>query len=160
MGGGTRQETKRGSITTEAQEELRSNLLDIWQTRWNHSTKARWTYRIIPDIRFRLSIPMELDHYVTQYLTGHGNFAARLHSLKLIDSPDCSCGEGTDDPEHAIYKCRRWNEQRTRLVQKLIEEGFVWPCEPDVFTKTRKTYSAIRKFAKETLTAKGENEIE
>jgi hypothetical protein len=135
-------------------------LLNIWQTRWDSSTKARWTHRIIPDIRFRLSIPMELDHYVTQYLTGHGNFAARLYSLKLKDSPDCSCGNGTDDPEHAIYKCQRWNEQRTRLVQTLMEEGFAWPCEPDVFTKTRKTYSAIRKFAKETLTEKGENGID
>lgn len=41
-----------------------------------------------------------------------------------------------------------------------MEEGFAWPCEPDVFIKTRKTYSAIRKFAKETLTEKGENGID
>jgi len=84
---GTRQETKRGTITIEAQEELRSNLLSIWQTRWDQSTKGRWTHRIFPDIRFRLNIPIELDHYVTQYLTGYGNFAAKLHSLNLKDSP-------------------------------------------------------------------------
>ena len=156
---GTRQEAKLGTLTSEAQEELRSNLLSIWQARWDQSTKGRWTYRLLPDIRFRLSIPIELDHYTTQYLTGHGNFAAKLHSLGLRDSPNCSCGEGMDDPEHAIYKCTRWNEQRTRLVQTLTEEGFAWPCEPDVFTRTRKSYSALRRFAKETLKVKEDIEI-
>jgi len=155
---GTRQETNRGIISPEAQEDLRSNLLNMWQTRWDNSSKGRWTHRFFKDIRFRLAIPLELDHYVTQYLTGHGNFAAKLHSLSLRDSPNCSCGEGNDDAEHAIYKCSRWNERRQSLMRTLTEEGRAWPCEPAEFTKTRKIYSALRRFARYTLISKEENE--
>jgi len=34
---GTRQETNRGIISKEAQEDLRNNLLSIWQRRWDNS---------------------------------------------------------------------------------------------------------------------------
>lgn len=45
---------------------LYEDLLDEWQHRWNTSTKARWTYEWFPDIRIRMSYPLELDHYTTQ----------------------------------------------------------------------------------------------
>jgi len=78
--------------------------------------KRQMDTQSIPDIRWRLGITLELDQYITQYLTGHGNFTAKLHLLSLKGSPNCSCGGGNDDPEHAIYYCSKWNEQRTKLL--------------------------------------------
>jgi len=156
---GTKQETKSGALTQQDQEDLRDNILDIWQNRWDGSTKARWTHKIIPDVRIRLSIPLEIDHYITQYLTGHGNFAHKLHLLGLKDSPDCNCGQGQDDAEHAIYSCGRWSEQRGKLKKAVEDEGEQWPCDPNTLIKTRKIYSAFRKFAKDTLVHKHQEEF-
>jgi len=157
---GTRQEVKRGTLTQDEQEDIREKLIEVWQKRWDRSTKGRWTYKFIPDIKFRLSIPMELDHYITQYLTGHGNFAAKLHSLGLTDKPDCGCGGGIDDPEHALYTCNRWKEKRQNLINTVIDEGGTWPCDPDKLISTRKIYNALRRYSKETLLAKEQPEVE
>lgn len=101
---------------------------------------------------------MELDYYVTQYLIGHGNFAAKLHQLGLKNSPDCRCQQGPDNPEHAIYKCIRNAEPREYLKRALEEEGERWPCDPSVLIKSRKIYNKFRKYARDTLLAKAQAE--
>lgn len=54
----------------ETQEEiLRIWLYGIWYTRWEQSTKGRWTYEWFPNIKERYWLPIELDHFVTQFIT-------------------------------------------------------------------------------------------
>ncbi|CAI6370882.1 unnamed protein product [Macrosiphum euphorbiae] len=153
---GTKQEYRRGKITLEAQEELKDNIIQIWQDRWSISRKGEWTRRIIPNIRTRLDTPLYLNHYITQYLSGHGDFAAKLSKLGLKDTPNCACGQGTDDPEHSIFHCNRWMLQREHLVEAVLSEGENWPCQPDVLIKTRRIYDAFVSFAKTTLIEKSD----
>lgn len=156
---GIRQEARQGAITNEAQEELQQNLINIWQDRWNKSTKARWTYKMLPNIKTRMSTPMELDHYVVQYITGHGDFAEKLHSLGLKETPSCNCGFGDEDAEHANFNCRNTIEQRNNLIRTVTEAGFNWPCDMSTFIKTRALFEAFKKFAKETLKAKKQEDM-
>jgi len=110
--------------------------------------------KIFPDIRRRIETPLCLNHYITQYLTGHGNCVSKLFSLKLKDSPDCECQLGTDDVEHSIYDCQRWSSQRESLMKAITSEGETWPCELQILVKTKRIYKAFVKFARETLIAK------
>lgn len=151
---GTRQERRSGKITMEAEEELKEVIIQIWQDRWNNSSKGRWTRKVIPNIKRRMDIPLHLDHYTTQYLSDHGNFAAKLSELGLRDSPDCRCLKGRDDAEHSIFACPLWTEQREKLKKAVLLEGEQWPCEPSKLIKSRRIYEEFVSFAKNTLTEK------
>lgn len=41
-------------------------------------------------------------YYTAQTLTGHGNFAEKLHSFGLVESPNCECGL-LDSLEHTLF---------------------------------------------------------
>lgn len=83
---------RAGVISREDLTRQYENLLDIWQARWDVSAKGRWSYAMMPDVRDRLGKPLELDHYGTQFLTGHGDFNSKLESFALRNSGLCRCG--------------------------------------------------------------------
>lgn len=151
---GTNQECRQGNITEEAKGDLQNNILQMWQDRWDRSKKGELTKKFLPDIRRRIETPLYLNHYIAQYLTGHGNFAAKPFSFKLKDSPDCECQSGIDDVEHSIYDCQRWSSQRESLIKAITFEGETWPCKLQILVKTKRIYKAFVNFARETLIAK------
>jgi len=81
--------------------------VDEWQERWSSSEKGRWTYRCFPDVRNRLSSPLAMGHEVAQFLTGHGNFRAKLAYFGRQPSPLCRCGLEDEDTEHVLFRCER-----------------------------------------------------
>lgn len=85
---------------------IKDRLMTRWQEEWDNSDKGRFTYRLLPDIRTRLKLTkLRLNFYVTQGLTGHGNFQSKLHDMRLVDNPNCRhCGQ-LDTPEHALFTC-------------------------------------------------------
>jgi len=141
---------KLGLIPTAEYEAKIQSLFDEWQERYDSTDKGEWTKNMIPNLRYRYDIPMELDHYTTQFLTGHGDFNGQLHRFKLVQSPNCSCGNGSETVRHVLLACRR-NEIQRELLRKLVmEEGGTWP--PSDFLKTKRFYSALRLFSKNSLT--------
>lgn len=129
--------------------EATNEMLDSWQTRWSSSSKGRWSYSCMPDIRNRLKLPLALGHEITQFLTGHGNFRAKLASFGLQPTTDCSCGNGEEDVKHVIYDCPLHSGQRALLELEVHRAGFLWPCEMKTMVSTRTLYVALLKFAKE-----------
>lgn len=127
-------------------------LLDEWQNRWDETEKGRWSYEMIPDIRWRYRIPMACDHYTTWLLTGHGDIRGRLHNFKLVDNPNCRCGQGSETVRHVLLACPRVKNIREKLKRTLMEEGEAWPPICGIFLKTKKLFEAFRLFAKEALT--------
>ncbi|KAL6253909.1 hypothetical protein P5V15_015734 [Pogonomyrmex californicus] len=54
---------------------------------------GRTTFAFFKDVRDRLAMrSLEANHYITQALTGHGNFRARLNALGLASDDACPCG--------------------------------------------------------------------
>jgi len=88
---GNRQKTRIEEYSIDEQENLKELLQDSWQERWDASTKGRWTHKILPNVRFRLAIPLELNKRRVQFLSGHGDFKSKLFKLELAESPECSC---------------------------------------------------------------------
>lgn len=112
----------------------------------------------MPDVRERLKIPMVLDHYTVQFLTGHGDFNQKLHSLGLVRSALCRCGAEAESVEHVLFKCERHVEIRERLREALDGDGGAWPCAPSEFLKSRKRFEAYAKYARAAITAKQDEE--
>jgi Reverse transcriptase (RNA-dependent DNA polymerase)/Endonuclease-reverse transcriptase len=139
-------------------KELREKILDTWQDRWNRSDKGRWTFSMMPDVRRRLSLPLQLDHYTTQFLTGHGDFNAKLDGFRLREGAGCSCGLGDETVEHVLFECSTHEEERVRLRNAVIAPTGTWPCPTSVFLDTRSNYQALVRFSKAVLMAKKESE--
>ena len=52
------------------------------------------TYSIFPDVEERLGYKcVSTNHYVTQFLTGHGDFAKKLVKFGIRRTAICACGE-------------------------------------------------------------------
>ncbi|CAI6360049.1 unnamed protein product [Macrosiphum euphorbiae] len=107
---------------------------------------------MIPSLIERYRLPMEMDHYTSQILTGHGDFRGKLFSFNLVDSPTCECAlGGSETVAHVLLRCRRTSEQREELKEVLRREDQVWPPEDGVFLRSKGLYEALRKFARDSL---------
>lgn len=135
-------------------DNKRKSLVAQWQTRWDSSTKGRWTHRLIPDINKRLNTPLWTNHYIVQFLTGHGDFRAKLHQFSLVEDPTCECGAANETPQHIIFDCSRLNEPRSRLELAVLRSGHLWPCEPETLLSSRALYAAFDRYAEEALELK------
>ena len=111
-----RRRTETGNNRTQIKEE-RVQTLKRWQLRWDSSANGRWTHRLIPDIAtWHERGHGEVEFYVTQLLTGHGNFRAYLHRFGLDTSPSCpSCATEDESAEHIFFLCPRFTVEREQL---------------------------------------------
>lgn len=128
-----------------------SRLLAIWQARWDSDTTGRWSHRFFPSIATRLKTPILLNHYNVQFLSGHGDFKAKLHSLGLTDSPVCGCSSGDETAEHVLYFCSRTLPFRERLELAVLRAGHLWPCPPCTLLSSRALFCAFDKFCQLAL---------
>jgi hypothetical protein len=76
-------------------------------------------------------------------VTGHGNIKSYLHSFKIIDAPDCPCGNDNRIKEHILLECAILHEERERLIASVAEEDN-WPINKDKLIKRH--YKAFAKF--------------
>lgn len=146
---------RKGKITPDEYENRISELLDIWQERWNplqgNPKTGDWTRKLIPNVKARYGLPMGMNHYLSQMLTGHGDFYGKLHSFKLVASSNCRCGNGSETVQHVLLACPRTIVQRNELRRIVEEEGEAWPPYNGTVIKTKKIFNAFNKFAYDSL---------
>lgn len=114
---------------------IQDRYISEWQNRWQSTTKGRKLYEYWPNVRDRMLMRISIDHYTTQYMTGHGNFASYLHRFGLRESELCATCEVADTPEHVINDCIRYNEQRLELACALAEEYMTFDIKDALNTK-------------------------
>lgn len=145
----------RSKIINEEELQIQLNIiLDKWQERWNDSNEGRWYYQMIPNVRQRLSKPIKLDHYKVQFLTGHGDFNAKLRSFRLTSEDRCKCQKDSETVEHVLFYCENFSTERYNLRNAITSSTNDWPCATSVFLETAKNYNALAKYAKKMLRAK------
>lgn len=138
-------ERLRLATVNSAQERL----LEKWQQRWDESLKGRWTHTCFPTIKNRMSLPIALGHEITQFLSGHGNFNAKLAKLGLRPSPRCACGQDDEDVQHVIFDCPLHSIHRAYLELAVLRAGLLWPCTMVELVSRKELFVALAKFAKE-----------
>ncbi|CAB0042345.1 unnamed protein product [Trichogramma brassicae] len=112
-----------GRRREDAKDEERLATLSKWQEAWDRSKKARWTHRLIPNIRVWIERRHgELNYHLTQLLTGHGFF--KHHSRRYDYNQSAQylvCPLSIENAEHVFYHCPRFSEERERLHSLLYE---------------------------------------
>jgi hypothetical protein len=79
-------------------------------------------------------------------VTGHGNIKSYLHRFKIIDAPDCPCGNDNQITEHILFEYAILHEERERLIASVAEEDS-WPINEDKLIKRH--YRAFAKFTQQ-----------
>ena len=54
------------------------------------ATKGRITFEYISNIWESIDLPLNTNHYATHFISGHGNFKAKLATFRLIEDPWCT----------------------------------------------------------------------
>ncbi|CAB0037384.1 unnamed protein product, partial [Trichogramma brassicae] len=107
-----------GRRREDAKDEERLATLSKWQEAWDRSKKARWTHRLIPNIRVWIERRHgELNYHLTQLFCKH-------HSRRYDhnQSAQCPvCPSSIETAEHVFYHCPRFGEERERLHSLLYE---------------------------------------
>lgn len=106
---------------------IKQDTLVQWERRWANSAHADITHTYFPTVTSRLAATwLRPHHALTQCLSGHGNFQAKLHSRGLTDSPLCRCGE-QDTAPHAILQCHHLDDIRLDLQRAAALHNIDWP---------------------------------
>jgi hypothetical protein len=104
-------------------KEEREKTYKKWQERWDRSKEGARTRNLILSIKEWIENGATgVDHYTSQFLTGHGSFGSYLQRIKKIDRAECAyCAEEEDTPEH-LLTCPRWKDEMGNLQNVLGEE--------------------------------------
>lgn len=82
--------------------------MTAWQHRCINTVKGRSTKGYCEEVKVRLESEWVLDHYDTQYLTGHGHFKAKLFGFGLVDDPNCTHCKVEETIEHVLWDCMHY----------------------------------------------------
>lgn len=143
----TEREKIRNCTNTEERAEVRRQTISDWQSMWDSAPNGRWTHRLLPDIKSWISRKHgNLNHFITQALSGHGCFGDYLYKYKIVGTAKCIvCDYPDDSPEHTIFQCDAWHVRRQRLYTELGES-----LTPESIgcrmTRDRKSWDLIANF--------------
>lgn len=98
----------------ESIKTIRLDTIKNWQEQYEKEKTGRRTAKLIPDIGIRLeNKKLKSNYFLTQYLTGHGNFATYLKNFNIINDSQCrECLNSDDDPDHTFIKCKNFDRIR------------------------------------------------
>ncbi|CAB0045376.1 unnamed protein product [Trichogramma brassicae] len=153
-----------GRRREDAKNEERLATLSKWQEAWDRSTKARWTHRLIPNIRVWIERRHgELNYHLTQLLTGHGFFKHHSRRYDYNQSAQCPvCPSSIENAEHVFYHCPRFSEERERLHSLLCEvmtpentTRLMLASEPDWLAVASFAHSVVTRLRDEGMDRRG-----
>lgn len=129
---------------------IQDEAIDAWDAEYKAAATGRTTRIFFKSIRDRLDcVSFKTDFYVTQVLTGHGDFNAYLSRFGLRDGGPCDCdGESQDDIEHFLLKCPKYEAQRVALLDACGNDE--WP-ETARSLVSNKSFEVFANFCSECL---------
>ena len=78
--------------------------------------------RILPGSKGEIThTKINLTQNFTTIVKGHGNIKSYLHRFKIIDTPNCPCGNGNQTTEHILFECAILQEDRERLIAEVAK---------------------------------------
>lgn len=98
---------------------LRENTLEEWSQRWVTTPKGATLRKYFPTVGSRMENTwVHPDYWVSQFLTGHGGFRAKLKKHGLDIDPLCpTCGV-PETAEHIILECIAYEALRAKLLRE------------------------------------------
>lgn len=146
------------STNVDAEKLIKEQGINMWQAQWDLSLVGRTTFDFFNTIHGRMAASwIRPDHYVTQVLTGHGDFNERLAKLKLVDSGDCaSCGS-PDTVLHFLFECPAFEPQRVALLDCVGVR--TWPDTTRHLVSSKDTFAIFAGYCREALWLKSQERL-
>lgn len=141
-------------------KSAREHLLQKWQERWERSNKGQWTRKLIPELEPWINRNHgELDHHLTQVLSGHGSYRNYLYGIDKTPDNECVyCGE-QDSPEHTVFVCPRWGVDRERMRRSVGEEVTARNMVT-LMLRAEENWRSVAEFSMNVMKRKQEDETE
>lgn len=145
---------RKEDLDNRTKRFIRSEVLNMWQTRWSNSTKGAVTKLYFEHVCDRLrSHWIKPDFFTTQLLTGHGEIRSKLFQRNLTEQAECECRQ-VETVEHIILECEKFCPQRLAILDLLGSLGL---RTDTVKTLVRKeTFHLFADFAREVMWLNGE----
>jgi hypothetical protein len=143
-----------------SRRDIERETLDRWQRDWCDSETGQWTRTLIPNIEPWLARGGgETEYFLTQFLTGHGNFRTYLARIGKITNPTCPhCGEA-DGPGHAVLECPRWQHLREG-TERAVGRGLTSDSVVNLMTDSEEGWRTIHSYIREVLSEKEKEDQE
>ena len=92
-------------------------IMNAWNESWESSPKGRTTCEYFPDVRSRSGMNcIQLNHQLTQLLSGQGNFRAYLRRFSILEDDTCNCDlQESETILHLVNDCPYHTEERRPL---------------------------------------------
>jgi hypothetical protein len=118
---------------------------ETWQREWETTNKGRTTKEYFAKVAERLQRKINLTQNFTTLVTDHGNLKSYLHMFKIIEAPNCPCGNGNQMTEHVLFDCGILQEDREGLIAAVAKTDN-WPINKDkLIKKHNKTFAKFTK---------------
>lgn len=134
----------------DAVKKVKTETINRWQARWAENMHGQDTSAFFANVEDRLKATwVQPSHYVTQILTGHGNFGANLARRGLRDCGDCVVCGVPDTPAHFLLECVDFEPQR-----EIIREacgGLEWKEAAEELVKSESAFKILVSYTREAL---------
>lgn len=122
----------------------------VFHRQWEATPSGNWTRRLIPHIETWVKRTHgELDYFLTQLMSGHGNYAAYLHRFGIMDSGECAICQVEETPEHKFFECKATENHRRKLEKtagRATPENLV-----AILTRSPEHWGEVARWAKTVL---------
>lgn len=140
-------------LITEIRKQIGKQIVDMWQTSWDQSTKGRITHKFFGNIERRLkSTWIQPSYYTMQILSGHGQFRNIQKTINVRTDDLCDCSL-KDSVEHVIFECTALTTARESLRRNIEAAGIHWPCHLEDLTH-QNTFMYLTEFATEAMSSR------
>jgi hypothetical protein len=85
-------------------------------------------------------------------VTGHGNIKSYLYRFKIIQTPNCPCGNDNQTTDQLLLECALLQEDRERLIAAVAKTDN-WPINKDKLIQ--KHFKAFAIFTERTTQIAG-----
>lgn len=87
--------------------EIKNEITNLWQERWDSSEKGRRVYSFLPSVRERTRMKhLQPTRGLIHFLSGHGPYATYLKKINSKPDDLCNICGVVGTPEHHIYECQ------------------------------------------------------
>lgn len=133
-----------------------------WQARWDGLAGAdHWYGKLIHDLcvwmRRENADILEHSHQFSQFLSGHGCFNKYLKKIGKSNDDKCWFCTETDDAEHTVFKCPKWEPQRN-TVNRIIGKQLNTHNLISIMTSCQENNSLIHEYVTTIIRRKEEHE--
>jgi len=116
-----------------------------WQKEWETTKKGSTTNEYFPTVTERLQTKINFTQNLTIIATSPGNIKSYLHRFRIIEAPDCPCGNGNQIVEKILFECGILQEETERLIAAVAKTDN-WPIKKGTLIKRH--YKAFARFTK------------